>query len=203
MKSSCHWIFGLQHKSTITLGLRSMRERKRDVLISDEKIRENKIEVIPVLRGGKTTIHSPGQLMIYPILNLKSLGFKLRDYVEFLLNLTIDFLNFYGIKGYRKGKTEGLYTQKGKIVFIGLRVHRGVSSYGLAINVSNDLASFLMIRNCGKDEETFSSMHCYSVSEELDKLFFHWSDLFSSALMRRKKMKYEKSMICKSKSSII
>lgn len=175
-----HWLLGLEHHPTITLGLSAEKDVKKNFLISEKKIREQNIEVIKVLRGGKAAFHSPGQLMIYPILNLRELKYsKLIYYIHFLLDTTIDFLDGYGIKGFKKQNKPGVFTKRGKIAFLGLRIHKGITSHGLAINISNDLSFFSMIRNCGLEQEAFDSMKNHFVFQKPQKLFDEWSNLFS------------------------
>lgn len=180
------FVFGLEHESTITLGLSAHKNLKDEIFLSSEKLKLQGIKILKVFRGGKTTIHSPGQLIIYPIFHLRQFGLKLKVYIDLLFQATIRFLKIYGILGLRNYKNPGIYTQRGKIAFLGLRVHRGVSSYGLAINVFNDLSLFSLIKTCGEKGQNFDSMGNFGISIHLKELFFSWVNEFLSVLKENK-----------------
>ena len=98
-------------------------------------------------RGGDVTYHGPGQLVGYPILDVRRLG--VRRYVRSLEESLLDLLGALGVEARRKEGCVGLWTARGKIASIGVRISRGVSSHGFALNVSNDLAPFARINPCG------------------------------------------------------
>ena len=171
---------GFEYPVTITLGIRG--QTSVDLLESVEVLEKRGLFVIPTDRGGKATIHSPGQLVIYPILPLKNWGLGVKDYVDFLMETTSIWLSNYGVdvkscKGY-----PGLFSKKGKIVFIGVSVRKGVCFHGLSINVVNDLSLFSAIRVCGESEMNLDSIYPYPQSVELEPLFQQWCDCFSHKL---------------------
>lgn len=107
------------------------------------------IEVIKVDRGGQVTYHGPGQQMMYVLFNLRRLKIGVRELVTWLEECIIESLAEYGIDAYAKADAPGVYVNDSKIASLGLRVRRGCSFHGLALNVSMDLSPFLRINPCG------------------------------------------------------
>ncbi|MEC8208563.1 MAG: lipoyl(octanoyl) transferase LipB, partial [Pseudomonadota bacterium] len=107
------------------------------------------IEVIQVDRGGQVTYHGPGQQMMYVLFNLRRLNIGVRELVTWLEECIIDTLKYYDIDAYAKADAPGVYVNDSKVASLGLRVRRGCSFHGLALNVSMDLSPFLRINPCG------------------------------------------------------
>ncbi|KJY96019.1 MULTISPECIES: lipoyl(octanoyl) transferase LipB [Pseudoalteromonas] len=107
------------------------------------------IPVVKVDRGGQVTYHGPGQQMLYVLFNLRRLKIGVRDLVTWLEDSIIDSLGEYGIDAYAKKDAPGVYVNDAKIASLGLRVRRGCSFHGLALNVNMDLEPFLRINPCG------------------------------------------------------
>lgn len=107
------------------------------------------IPVVKVDRGGQVTYHGPGQQMLYVLLNLRRLKIGVRELVTWLEESIIDSLKEYGIEAYAKADAPGVYVNDSKIASLGLRVRRGCSFHGLALNVNMDLGPFLRINPCG------------------------------------------------------
>jgi lipoyl(octanoyl) transferase len=107
------------------------------------------IEVIKVDRGGQVTYHGPGQQMMYVLFNLRRLKIGVRELVTWLEECIIDTLKEYDIEAYAKADAPGVYVNDSKIASLGLRVRRGCSFHGLALNVNMDLSPFLRINPCG------------------------------------------------------
>jgi lipoyl(octanoyl) transferase len=107
------------------------------------------IEVIKVDRGGQVTYHGPGQQMMYVLFNLRRLKIGVRELVTWLEECIIDALAEYDIAAYAKADAPGVYVNDSKIASLGLRVRRGCSFHGLALNVNMDLSPFLRINPCG------------------------------------------------------
>ncbi|MCB0350820.1 MAG: lipoyl(octanoyl) transferase LipB [Bdellovibrionales bacterium] len=173
-------ILGLEHPLTITLGKRA--DILKDIKAPIRELKAKQVAIVGVERGGQATIHNPGQLVIYPIINLRERGIRVRDYVHALEDVTKRFLADYGVTACCRGEEPGLYTIRGKIAFFGVRVKRGMTSHGVAINVSNNLEDFALIRSCGKEGEVFSSLNDFNVKVELEPLFRLWCDYFQTAL---------------------
>ena len=133
-------IMGLEHPAVITLGRR---------MKSDDLITVSGIPVVQSTRGGLATIHSEGQLVIYPIMNLRSQGLGVKEFVCKLLKITQITLEDYNIESYIDDENVGLYTGYGKIAFCGLEIKEGVSQHGISINIANDLSLFSQIVSCG------------------------------------------------------
>ncbi|BED88633.1 octanoyltransferase [Pseudoalteromonas sp. MM1] len=107
------------------------------------------IEVIKVDRGGQVTYHGPGQQMMYVLFNLRRLKIGVRELVTWLEECIIESLAEYDIDAYAKADAPGVYVNDSKIASLGLRVRRGCSFHGLALNVNMDLSPFLRINPCG------------------------------------------------------
>ncbi|WP_086929754.1 lipoyl(octanoyl) transferase LipB [Agarilytica rhodophyticola] len=107
------------------------------------------IPIVETDRGGQVTYHGPGQLVAYPLLDLKRLKLGVRDLVTLLEQSVIELLQSYGIESSAKADAPGVYVDDKKIASLGLRVRRGCSYHGVAINVDMDLGPFLQINPCG------------------------------------------------------
>ncbi len=169
-------ILGLEHFPVITLGRRA--HLKVDLLLSSEQLQEDGIQVCEVDRGGQATLHSPGQLVIYPGVDIKRRKQTVRSFVEQIQVTTLETLKDLGVDGLRK-TDEGIYTQFGKLVFMGMRVQEGCVRHGLAINISNDLTLFSKIRACGVQEPSLDGLNKY-LSIGAEELFYLWAQKFLS-----------------------
>ncbi|MGQ7815739.1 lipoyl(octanoyl) transferase LipB [Metapseudomonas furukawaii] len=107
------------------------------------------IPVIQVDRGGQVTYHGPGQLVAYLMLDLRRLGLGVRDLVTAMEQSLVDVLATYGIEAAPKADAPGVYVRGDKIASLGLRVSRGCSFHGLALNVDMDMSPFWRINPCG------------------------------------------------------
>ena len=107
------------------------------------------IPVVKVDRGGQVTYHGPGQLIVYLLLNLKRLKIGVRELVTLMEESIVYVMNCYGVKAYPKADAPGVYVEEDKLASLGLRVRRGCSFHGLALNVDMDIAPFQRINPCG------------------------------------------------------
>ena len=107
------------------------------------------IPVLPVDRGGQVTYHGPGQLIAYPLLDLRRLGIGVRELVTRLEQVGIDLLAEFAIPAERRDGAPGLYVAGRKIMAIGIRVRRGCTFHGIALNADMDLEPFTRINPCG------------------------------------------------------
>ena len=107
------------------------------------------IPVIQVDRGGQVTYHGPGQIVAYPLVDLKRLGVGVRDFVHRIEESIIRVLAHYGVTGERVEGAPGIYVNGDKIASLGLRVRRGRTFHGLAFNIDMDLEPFARINPCG------------------------------------------------------
>lgn len=126
------------------------REQGQNLLVSQADLARRGIALVRTDRGGHATLHAPGQLVLYPILNLRMLRLKVREYVASLEDCTINVLQSFGINGNRNPDVPvGVWVGHQKICSIGIHVERGVSRHGLAFNLSNDISLFSCINPCG------------------------------------------------------
>ncbi len=107
------------------------------------------IPLVRIDRGGQITYHGPGQAIVYALLDLPRLGLKVRDLVCLLEQAVIDLLASYNVAAGRRAGAPGVYVGAAKIAALGLRVRRGCSYHGLALNADMDLAPFAAIDPCG------------------------------------------------------
>ena len=129
----------LEHPPTITLGRRT---DKGDLKTPEAALQKRGFEVERVDRGGEITYHAPGQLVGYPILDLRRHGQDLHKYLRDLEEVLIQTLTVYGLAGERVPGRTGVWVQDRKIAAIGIKVSRWVSLHGFALNICNDLAPF-------------------------------------------------------------
>ncbi|KMT66206.1 lipoyl(octanoyl) transferase LipB [Catenovulum maritimum] len=107
------------------------------------------IPVVKVDRGGQVTYHGPGQIVGYTLINIKRLGIGVRALVTILEESIVSILQKYGVDAYPKADAPGVYVNEHKIASLGLRIRRGCSFHGLALNINMDLSPFLRINPCG------------------------------------------------------
>ncbi|HET6762187.1 MAG TPA: lipoyl(octanoyl) transferase LipB [Longimicrobiaceae bacterium] len=137
----------LEHPHVITLGSGAHDE---NVLVSPDERAERGIELYATGRGGDVTYHGPGQLVGYPILDLKPDRCDLHRYLRDLEQVLIDVLAFYGLSADRKPGLTGVWVGGRKLAAIGVRVSSGwITSHGFALNVNTDLSMFGTIVPCG------------------------------------------------------
>ncbi len=136
----------LEHPPTLTLGYR-MDEKDAEKEITYFK--NKNYDVVRSERGGLLTLHNPGQLLCYPIVNLRSLKMGPFDWIESNLKLIKESLAAFNVPAFYKTDAVGVFTEKGKIASLGFRIKNGISTHGLAINVKNDLQDFYAFNPCG------------------------------------------------------
>jgi lipoyl(octanoyl) transferase len=107
------------------------------------------IPVIQVDRGGQVTYHGPGQIVAYPLVDIRRKGFGVREFVKYIEEAIIRVLDQYGVQGERREGAPGIYVKGEKIASLGLRVRHGRSFHGLAFNIDMDLEPFQRINPCG------------------------------------------------------
>lgn len=129
----------LEHPPTITLGRRT---DERDLLSSEAALKARGVAVERVDRGGEITYHAPGQIVGYPILDLREHGQDLHKYLRDLEEVLIRTLAAFDLAGERVPGRTGVWVEDRKIAAIGIKVSRWVSLHGFALNISNDLAPF-------------------------------------------------------------
>jgi lipoyl(octanoyl) transferase len=174
-------LMGFEYYPVITLGKRA--EASEELINSADSIQKLGIELVETDRGGQATLHSPGQLVIYPLVPIRKLGISVRDFVGILESSTILWLQKYQIKA-EKREDAGVFTDRGKIAFIGIRVDRGITKHGISINISNDLSMFDQIRACGQIKRSLDSLSERGHPIELSQAFDEWGLYFGSELLK-------------------
>lgn len=122
---------------------------RRNILAQASVLKENKINVYEVNRGGDVTIHYPGQVLAYFIINLERYKKDIHWYLDELDNIGIEVLRLYGIDALRNPKGRGLWVNDKKIMFVGIGIRYWVTFYGIALNVYNGDMYFSFVNSCG------------------------------------------------------
>lgn len=143
----------VEHPPTITLGRGSSPQQ---MLASPEDLARAGIAVVETDRGGGVTYHGPGQLIGYPIIDLRRRGIGVRDYLRALEGALIVALRVADVDAYARPGLTGVWSDAGKVAAIGVAVRRGVTRHGFALNVGTDLSAFERIVPCGLSEPVTS-----------------------------------------------
>ena len=154
-------IWFTEHPPVFTLGLNASREH---VLAPGD------IPVIQIDRGGQVTYHGPGQLMVYPLIDLRRAGLGVRDLVTALEQSIIDLAAQYNIVAASRADAPGVYVQGKKIGSVGLRVRRNSSYHGMALNVDMDLEPFTRINPCGFEDLEVTDLAELGVTKDLSEV---------------------------------
>ncbi len=140
------WI--LEHPTTFTAG----------VSFNKKEILDKKINIIKTNRGGKITLHNPGQKIVYFVIDLNKRKKDIRKFINSIEKSIIQFLKIYKIKAKNDKKNIGIWVKNKKIAAIGIRVSRWVAFHGCSINISNNLNQYLKINPCGLDNKKVTSV---------------------------------------------
>jgi len=154
-------IWFTEHPPVFTLGLNASREH---VLAPGD------IPVIQIDRGGQVTYHGPGQLMIYPLIDLRRAGLGVRDLVTALEQSVVDLAAQYNIVAASRADAPGIYVQGKKIGSVGLRVRRYSSYHGMALNVDMNLEPFTRINPCGFEDLEVTDLAELGVTKDLSEV---------------------------------
>jgi len=154
-------IWLLQHPPVFTLGLNGKPEHL---------LAPGEIPVVPVDRGGQVTYHGPGQIVLYPLLDLRRRNLGVRRLVTLLEQSVIGLLAEYGIDAVARPDAPGVYVDGRKIASLGLRVRRGASYHGLSFNVAMDLAPFRRINPCGYAGLEVTQLRDLGIDEPLPRV---------------------------------
>ena len=176
----------LEHPPVFTLGRRACTENLK---VSSAFLERKKIPVIPVDRGGDITFHGPGQLVIYPIIDLTKAGLKVIDYVTDLEEIMLRTVADWKIPAERNSANRGIWVAGRKLGSVGISVKRGISFHGCALNVSLSLKPFKWINPCGLQNVGVTSMEeelsqKISMSQVREVLAHHFESVFGFDLVR-------------------
>jgi len=147
----------LEHPPVITLGVKTRNDRSH-VVASESTLREHGVEVVETGRGGDVTYHGPGQLVGYPIFDLKPDRCDVHRYVRDLEAVLIRAVERFGISAGRMPGLTGVWAGDDKLAAIGIRISRWVTSHGFALNVTTDLGHFDFIVPCGITDKGVTSL---------------------------------------------
>ncbi len=137
---------------------------------ADHLLNPGTIPVIQADRGGQVTYHGPGQLVIYIMVDIARRNLGTRDLVTLIENSLISTLQQWEINSFTREKAPGVYTTEGKIASLGLRIRRGCSYHGLALNVAMDLEPFSRINPCGFTGMAMSQIQDYCPSPDFEAI---------------------------------
>ena len=149
----------VEHPPVFTLGLAGRREHL---------LTPGDIPVVSTDRGGQVTYHGPGQVVAYPLIDLRRAGYGVKELVRRLEGALIVVLAGYRIEGVRRAGMPGVYVGEAKIAAIGLRVARGCTYHGVALNVDMDLAPFTRINPCGYEGLAATSLAALGARCKID-----------------------------------
>ena len=167
------WV--LEHEPVFTLGLAG-----REAHVLDP----GPIPVLRSDRGGQVTYHGPGQAVVYVLVDLRRRGLGVRACVEHLESATITLLAGWGITAHRRAGAPGVYVDGAKIAALGLRVSRGCSYHGIALNVDLDLEPFMRIEPCGMRGLSVTRLADLGVELDVETVARSWVDAWIGELAR-------------------
>ncbi|MEO0575838.1 MAG: lipoyl(octanoyl) transferase LipB [Pseudomonadota bacterium] len=150
-----------EHPPVFTLGMAAKREHV---------LAPGAIPLVQIDRGGQVTYHGPGQLMVYPLINVRRHKLGVRDLVCALERSVIDLLAASGIAAIGRRDAPGVYVDGAKVASIGLRIRRGCSYHGMAVNVAMDLSPFERINPCGMEGLKVTDLASLGLSANVDDI---------------------------------
>ena len=151
----------LQHPPVYTMG----KNAKPEHLLAPDNI-----PIINADRGGQVTYHGPGQLVVYTLLDLKRLKIGVRELVTLIERTLVELLDGYGIDANARPEAPGVYANNAKIAALGLRIRKGCSFHGLALNVDMDLEPFSRINPCGYEGLEVTQLKNFIADIEIDEV---------------------------------
>ena len=165
-KNTSNFFLWVEHTPVITIGNRGNRN---NLLVNEVELRDKKIQLFNTNRGGDITLHSPGQLVGYPIFDLENFFTDISKYLRLIEESVIKLLNHYGVNGERSTGETGVWIDAKKpsarkICAIGIKASRWVTMHGFAFNICNDLDYYNYIIPCGIKNKNITSL-----SKELNK----------------------------------
>jgi len=175
----------LEHPSVFTLG---QRGGIKNLKVSKTFLERLNIPIVQVERGGDITFHGPGQLVVYPIIDLTKAGLKVLDYVAGLEEIMLRTASDWGICAKRNSANRGIWVEKKKLGSLGISVKRGVSFHGFALNVNLSLKPFKWINPCGLRSVDVTSMEKelsqnISIRQVREVVMHHFESVFGFELV--------------------
>lgn len=158
-ESTVDEIWFCEHPPVFTLGLNAAKEHL---------LAPGDIDVVQIDRGGQVTYHGPGILMVYPLIDIRRAAIGVRRLVTALEQSVVDLAAAYGIDAAAKPEAPGVYVDGAKLASVGLRIRRGASFHGMALNVDADLEPFARINPCGFQDLQMTDLRRLGVDLSLD-----------------------------------
>ncbi len=152
-------IWFVEHPPVFTMGLNASEEHL---------LAPGDIPVVQIDRGGQVTFHGPGQLMIYPLIDIRRSNIGVRDLVTALEQSVVDLAKDYDVEAKARADAPGVYVDGDKLASVGLRIRRGSSFHGMALNVDVDLEPFTRINPCGYAELQMTDLHRLGIDLDLE-----------------------------------
>ncbi|MBW2637559.1 MAG: lipoyl(octanoyl) transferase LipB [Deltaproteobacteria bacterium] len=172
----------LEHDPVITIGKSG---GEKDLLVSEENISERGIDIRRVNRGGKITCHYPGQLVVYPIIDLSEYGNDIHAFVYNLEEVIIRTLTDFGVVGERISRLRGIFVGNNKIAAIGIEIKNSVTMHGLAFNVVEDWSLYSLFIPCGITDKGITFLEScvgpdtkFNMEIIKERVLHHFSDIF-------------------------
>ncbi len=170
----------LEHPHVVTLGRRGERS---SLLISTDVLEAMKIPIFHTERGGDVTYHGPGQMVVYPILDLREYGYHLIRYIGQLEEVILRVLKDFGIEGKRDPLNRGVWVNEEKIASVGVAIKQWVSFHGLSLNYETNLKYFELINPCGLEGKKMTTIakilgQRISRDELTQRLSIHFKEVF-------------------------
>ena len=172
----------LEHPPTLTVGKSGSED---NILVPGEVLQSEGISLFFIERGGDITYHGPGQLVGYPIIDLRRRRRDVRAFVRDLEEVLIRTVGDFGIRGKRDASHPGVWVENCELAAIGLSIRKWVSMHGFALNVHTSLNHFKLINPCGFSDRTATSMsdilgRKVAIEPVTERLVFHFSQIFAS-----------------------
>lgn len=174
----------LEHPCAITIGKSG---KLKNVLASQEELAKEGISLFFTDRGGDVTYHCPGQLVAYPIIDLRNRGKDVHQYVHDLEEVVIRTLGDFSIKACRDESLAGVWVNDEEVAAIGLSIRRWITMHGIALNVNPNLEHFSLINPCGFSDRKATSMtellaRDISMEEVTDRLIDNFAEVFNARI---------------------
>ena len=165
-------IWFCEHPPVFTLGLNAAKEHL---------LAPGDIPVVQIDRGGQVTFHGPGQLMIYPLIDIRRANIGVRQLVTALEQSVVDLAAEHEVNAAARADAPGVYVDGRKLASVGLRIRRGASFHGMALNVDVDLEPFSRINPCGYKELEMTDLHRLGIALQLEET----AEKFTPHFLRR------------------
>jgi len=146
----------VEHPPVVTIGRSGSLE---DLHLSKNALGQKGVSLQEVDRGGRATFHGPGQLMVYPLIDIRRANIGVRKLVTALEQSVVDLAAEYDVAAAARADAPGVYVEGNKLASVGLRIRRGSSFHGMALNVDVDLEPFTRINPCGYAELEMTDLH--------------------------------------------